>query len=169
MDKDTVQNDGADGVHCDDGNDGDKDGGDESYEASEASGGEEEGSSTPGHESAEGVDDDPRDDGLGDESRGEDDDPPEPPAGPFMKDDGTVCGPDETPWGRVSVIRPGALDESLSVYCRMHGCTVCKRISRGVPSQAAIVRWFQRGQAMPRGRTAYLQNAHKRSFPSPEE
>jgi len=81
---------------------------------------------------------------------------------------GRVYGPSGEYWGRVSTIRPGQQTESLSIYCSLHGCSVCKRLDRGVPSQAALLSWFEEGRKLPAGRTPALQRKHKELFPVPE-
>lgn len=71
--------------------------------------------------------------------------------------------------GRISVIRAGKPSESLSVYCSLHGCSVCKSMARGVPSQAAILQWFCAGFDVPLGRQTSSQNRHKAMFPSVDQ
>ena len=67
---------------------------------------------------------------------------------------------DDETWGRVTVLRPGARDESLSLYCSRHGCKVMM-LMHSAPSTTIIKRWFKCGQALPRGRTAALVARHK--------
>lgn len=81
---------------------------------------------------------------------------------------GRVFGPSGSYWGRISVLRPGLSSEALSVYCSFHGCSVCKRMSSGVPSQAALLKWLEEGQELPRGRVPALQRRHKAMFFVPE-
>lgn len=109
-----------------------------------------------GHSSRDGDDDDS-------------DASSEQPPGPRVEPSGRVKGPDGEYLGRISVMRVGAPTEALSVYCGRHGCSVCIRVSRGVPSQAAILRWFQAGLALPRDRSAHTQRVHKDSFPGADE
>jgi hypothetical protein len=97
--------------------------------------------------------------------------PPSPdvegPASPAVNAAGRVFGPDGNYWGKISVIRAGQVTEALSVYCSLHGCSVCKRMDKGVPTQAAILRWFEEGRNVPAGRTPALQRKHKELFPAP--
>ena len=97
--------------------------------------------------------------------------PPSPdvegPASPTANAAGRVFGPDGSYWGKISVIRPGQATEALSVYCSLHGCSVCKRMDKGVPTQAAILRWFEEGRNVPAGRVPSLQRKHKELFPAP--
>ena len=46
--------------------------------------------------------------------------------------------------GTISVIRVGFRDESLSVYCKLHQCNIC-RMAYQAPTYAEICRWFERG------------------------
>ena len=101
----------------------------------------------------------PGDDGGGD---GGVDGPPVPV--PYIDDDGRMWRGDEF-LGRISVIRPGARDESLSVYCSRHQCKVAKRISNGIPSREAILDWVVAGLATPRETGAMAQWGHKKDFP----
>ena len=41
---------------------------------------------------------------------------------PHIEPSGKVIGPDGSYWGKISVLRMGAPNEALSVYCGRHGC-----------------------------------------------
>ena len=66
--------------------------------------------------------------------------------------------------GRISVIRPGEPSEALSVYCRLHGCMISKRILQA-PDTQDIFKWYEQGYGIPKGRTPALQTRHKAVFP----
>ncbi len=68
--------------------------------------------------------------------------------------------------GRISYLRPGQANASLSIYCAWHGCKICKPVHRGIPSDAAIVKWLLDGEKLPRGKSAAQQGPHRRMFPT---
>ena len=87
-------------------------------------------------------------------------------AGPtYDANTGRVFGPGNVYLGRISLIKPGTPQESLSIYCSRHRCSVCKRASVA-PSHQEILRWFAEGESIPRGTQASLQGRHKKLFPS---
>ena len=55
---------------------------------------------------------------------------------------------------------------AISVYCRRHGCTFCKRVEQ-CPSQRAMLEWFAEGLRIPKGRDEQ-QRRHKGKFPTPD-
>ena len=65
--------------------------------------------------------------------------------------------------GRVSIVKEGTPSESVSLYCRRHGCAVMKRIA-DAPDTITILRWFKFGLNMPQGRDAGLVSRHKRAL-----
>jgi hypothetical protein len=64
--------------------------------------------------------------------------------------------------GRQSLIRPGQHSESASIYCNLHGCSICIATHR-CPSVDALKQWFKDGHSIPRG--APGKALHKRDFP----
>ncbi len=47
--------------------------------------------------------------------------------------------------GRVKMIREGLPTECVSVYCRLHGCTVPLKRTRQSPNIESLLGWFQAG------------------------
>lgn len=63
--------------------------------------------------------------------------------------------------GRVSIVKEGQPAESVSLYCRRHGCSIMKR-ARDAPDNARLLRWFKAGMCIPAGRDAALVSRHKK-------
>ena len=51
---------------------------------------------------------------------------------------------------RQSVLRPGGTGESISIYCYMHRCKICKRVDKW-PTGLAIQQWLKAGMDLPKG------------------
>lgn len=66
--------------------------------------------------------------------------------------------------GRISPWKQNTPQECVSVYCRLHGCSLCHRVEQ-FPSQASVLAWFADGLAMPPGRDPVSQRRHKGKFP----
>lgn len=81
---------------------------------------------------------------------------------PYMDLQGQVHSHlDGTILGRVSIVNEGQPNESLSLYCRRHGCKIMKR-TRDAPDNARLLRWFKAGMCIPVGRDAALASRHKK-------
>ena len=81
---------------------------------------------------------------------------------PFLDEGGRVHNPrnPEETWGRVTILKEGLPGEGLSLYCNRHGCKILKKTS-DAPDIRQVLRWFLRGQVVPRGRTPALVHEHK--------
>eukprot|EP00959_Pyramimonas_sp_CCMP1952_P214524 4489380-Pyramimonas_sp.AAC.1 len=83
----------------------------------------------------------------------------------FVKlEKGRIETPDGRYAGRIKLFREGEPSEQLTVYSSHTGCNVSIPVRRGVPSEAAIFRWLQRGiDEFPYDRSPTTQMKHKRN------
>jgi len=62
--------------------------------------------------------------------------------------------------GRISLIKQGTPAEAVSLYCRMHGCSLMRRVIQS-PSHQQTMKWFLDGMSLPRDRNPAVQRRHK--------
>ena len=90
----------------------------------------------------------------------------EPQPGPFFDDrTGQVWSKppgaaDRFVLGRISLIKQGTPAEAVSLYCRMHGCSLMRRVTQS-PSHQQTMKWFLDGMSLPRDRNPAVQRRHK--------
>ena len=66
--------------------------------------------------------------------------------------------------GRVSLWKIGTPAECMSLYCSRHGCTMSKSVRTLQVGHDEIMRWFQEGMLIPKGKGS-SQSLHKSKFP----
>ncbi len=71
---------------------------------------------------------------------------------------------DDTPVARQSILRPGTMTQSFSLYCYKHKCAILKR-PHDWPTVASIHKWLVEGCDIPN--SVEGARSHKRSFPKP--
>jgi len=64
---------------------------------------------------------------------------------------------------RQSILRPGSTGESISLYCYLHQCKICKKPA-SFPSGPSVQQWLKAGLDLPPGKESKAQ--HMRMWPA---